>query len=463
MPSPDPGVGTRLRWLAAKEWRELLASRAMLVFALCIGPLVGHAFTTAVSLYAEASGAGGGPAALAQGLSPLDGIVVPTFGAYAIAAMLLFPFVGIRAVAAEKENGALSLLVQSRPSLGTMIAVKFVVLLVAWILAWVPGAAALAMWRASGGHLHAPEVTTVLAGHALRGALVIALAFAAAAVTDGAASAAVLTLAFTLGTWALDFIGQVRGGVAMSLSRFTPDSVIRVFEHGELRLDLVLATAALTLVLLALTVAWLRPARSLAWRLGTSGALIAAAALGCVSAVRARASWDASEDRRSSFAVADEMMLGKIREPLSVIAHLAPDDPRLADLERGVLRKLRRTLPSVHVEYAARGATGLFEGSAQHYGEVWYRLGRREAMTRSTTVPIVLETIYGLAGLTPPTASEGDAYPGYPHVARIRLAGFVLYGVWPVAVLLVWFTFRRHPKLKGKRKRPETADLSDRS
>ena len=454
---------TRLRWLAAKEWRELLASRATLVFALCVGPLVGHAFATAVSLYGEASGAGGGPAALSQGLSPLDGIVVPTFGAYAIAAMLLFPFVAIRAVAAEKESGALSLLVQSRASLGAMIAVKFVVLLAAWVLAWLPGAVALALWRANGGHLYAPEVATVLAGHALRGAIVIALAFAAAALTDGAASAAVLTLAATLGTWALDFISQVRGGLAMSLARFTPDSVIRVFEHGELRLDLALATAALTLVLLALTVAWLRPARSLSWRLGTSGVLIAAAALGCVSAVRARPSWDLSEDRRSSFAVADEVTLGKIREPLHVTAHLAPDDPRLADLERGVLRKLRRTLPYVSIDYAARGATGLFEGSTEHYGEVWYRIGEKQAMTRSTTVPIVLETIYGLAGLTPPTASESNAYPGYPHVAHIRLTGTLFYLFWPVAVLGAWLTYRRQPKPRVKRKPPETTDLADRS
>lgn len=471
MPSPEARPATRLRWLAAKEWRELVASRATLVVALCVGPLVGHAFATAVSLYGEASGAGGGPAALSQGLSPLDGIVVPTFGAYAIAAMLLFPFVGIRAIAAEKETGALSLLVQSRADLGTIIAVKFVVLLAAWILAWIPGLVALAMWRASGGHLYAPEVATVLAGHALRGTLVIALAFAAAAVTDGAASAAVLTLAVTLGTWALDFIGQVRGGIAMSLARFTPDSVIRVFEHGELRLDLVLATAALTLVLLALTVVWLRPARSLPWRLGASALLVASAALGVASAVYTRASWDASEDRRSSFAVADERMLGTIREPLYVTAHLAPDDPRLADLERGVLRKLRRTLPSVHIDYAARSATGLFEGPAEHYGEVWYRLGPREAMTRSTTVPIVLETIYGLAGLTPPTPFQGNAYPGYPHVAHIRLVGFLFYGLWPAAVFLTWFTHRRHPKLlgkqtsktSGKRKRLETTDLADRS
>ena len=127
---------------------------------------------------------------------------------------------------------------------------------------------ALAMWRASGGHLYGPEVWTVLAGHALRGALVIALGLAAAAITDGAASAAVLTLAVTLGTWALDFIGQVRGGVAMSSRDSRPTRRFACSSIGELRLDLVLATTALIAVLLALAVVWLRPARSARSRLG---------------------------------------------------------------------------------------------------------------------------------------------------------------------------------------------------
>jgi hypothetical protein len=447
--SPDAaGATTRLRWLAAKEWRELAASRATLVFALCIGPLVGHSFATAVNLYGEASGGGGGPAALAQGLSPLDGIVVPTFGAYAVAAMLLFPFVAIRAVAAEKESGALALLVQSRAGLGAMVVIKFLVLLLAWIVACVPGAVALAMWAASGGHLYAPEVSTVILGHVLRGALVIALALAASALTDGAASAAVLTLAVTLGTWALDFIAQVRGGTAASLARFTPDSVIRVFEHGELRLDVVLVTVALVAVLLAFSVTWLRPARATSRRIGVTAVLLAAAALGCVSAGRAHASRDTSEDRRSSFSAADEKALRQITAPLFVTAHLAPEDPRLADLEREVLRKLRRTLPSVRVEYAARGTTGLFEGPAAKYGEVWYRLDGREAMTRSTTVPIVLETIYGLAGLQPPTADPADTYPGYPHVAHIRLVAPLFYVLWPLAVLVAWWA-PRTTRLRG--------------
>jgi hypothetical protein len=60
--------------LLGKEWRELLASRAYWLLLLVTGPLVGQGFISAVNLYAEASGLGGAPAALPQGLTPLDGI-----------------------------------------------------------------------------------------------------------------------------------------------------------------------------------------------------------------------------------------------------------------------------------------------------------------------------------------------------------------------------------------------------
>ena len=90
MPSRKPS--RRLGWLVVKEFRELTASRAFWLLLMMIGPLVGQGFITAVNVYAEASGIGGGPSALAQGLSPLDGILVPTFGAYDLAVTLLFPF-----------------------------------------------------------------------------------------------------------------------------------------------------------------------------------------------------------------------------------------------------------------------------------------------------------------------------------------------------------------------------------
>src|SRR5678815_6078154 len=122
----------------------------MLIF---VGLLVGQGFTTAVRLYSEMSGGGDGPAALPQGLTPLDGILVPTWGAYDLAATLLFPFVAIRLIAAEKESGGLKLLLQLPGSLACKLTAKGLALIVGWLIAWIPGLVAIILWKTYGGHL----------------------------------------------------------------------------------------------------------------------------------------------------------------------------------------------------------------------------------------------------------------------------------------------------------------------
>src|SRR5262247_1224977 len=159
---------SRLPFLFGKEWRELTASRAYWLLLMAVGPLVGHGFINAVNLYAEASGVGGRPAALPQGLTPLDGMLAPTFGAYDLAVTLLFPFVAIRLIAAEKESGALKLALQLPFSAGEMVAAKLLALVAGWMVAWAPGLIALAMWKAYGGRLYAPETLNLLLGHWLR-------------------------------------------------------------------------------------------------------------------------------------------------------------------------------------------------------------------------------------------------------------------------------------------------------
>ena len=417
-----------------------------------LGPLVGHAFITAVDSYAEASGAGGGPAALSQGLSPLDGIIVPTFGAYAIAVTLLFPFVAIRLVSSEKQSGALKLLLQSPVSLGTILFVKLLLLVVGWVVAWIPGIIALVLWYVYGGHLAAPELAGVLLGHLLRATLVCSLAFAAASFTDNAATAAVVTLAVTLGTWALDFIAQVRGGIAQTLDAYTPESALRTFETGEIRVAIVLVTIALSVALLVLAFIWLHPGRRRRARILATTAVVVVTGFLVWGAAQPRLSWDVSEDRRNSFSPADERALSSIRAPLHVTVYLAPEDPRLADLQRGVLRKLRRTLPRVDVSYEARGSSGLFARPGERYGEVWYAIGPRKEMTRSTTEPIVLETVYTVAGITPPTNPPESAYSGYPLVARPVWAPLIYYLLWPFVVLGIWLVTRRAPRLPAPKK-----------
>ncbi|MDB4873634.1 MAG: hypothetical protein JWM41_80 [Gemmatimonadetes bacterium] len=434
---------TTWRWLLEKEMRELASSRAYWLLLVVVGALVGHAFITSVNLYAEASGIGGGPSALAQGLSPLEGIVVPTLGAYDIAATLLFPFVVIRLIALEKQTGELALTLQGPAPFGATIAAKAIALFFAWIIAGLAGAGAMIRWHELGGHLYAPEVFTVVLGHLLRGVLTIGVSAAAASLAASAASAAIIALTVTLGTWALDYVAAARGGVLSAIAEYTPSAALRVFEHGELRVATVLIMLTLGIGGLAIAAVWLDEGQRTGVRVARLAGVVVTVGVMCALFGRMRATRDVSEDRRNSFPRADELALRDIRQPLRVTVYLAAEDPRLTDLERGVLAKLRRTMRSVSVSYAANSRSGLFERPNDHYGEVWYDLGGKREMTRSTTEPIVLETIYRLAGRPAPAAADESPYPGYPLAAHVTLAPWVFFVFWPAIVLAAWWWARR--------------------
>ncbi|MGE0126465.1 MAG: ABC transporter permease subunit [Blastocatellales bacterium] len=428
----------RLSLLFAKEWRELTASRAYWLLLLAVGPLVGHGFINAVDLYAEASGIGGGPSALPQGLTPLDGMLAPAFGAYDLAVTLLFPFVAIRLIAAEKESGALKLALQFPASAGEMVAAKALALAAGWMIAWLPGLIAVVMWRSYGGHLYAPETLNLMLGHWLRMLLGGGVAMAAAALAESAASAAIVTLGFTLGSWALDFIAAGRGGWLAAIAAYTPAAALRTFEQGLLRLSTAVVMLALALAGFAIAAVWLHTGRKLGARLIRVAAMLVGVAIIIWLGSLSRASWDVSENRRNSFSRADEAALRQIHDPLRVTINLAAEDPRLMDYERGILNKLRRILPHLEVVYAAQSRTGLFEGQEESYGEIWYELGGRKVMNRSTTGPIVIEQLYQLAGIAAPAESNDPVFPGYPLAAHPKGARLVFYALWPLAVILIW-------------------------
>jgi hypothetical protein len=431
------------------EGRELLASRAWWLLLAMTGPLVGQAFITAVQSYAEVSGAGGGPAALAQGLSPLDGLVVPTLGAYDLATTFLFPFVAIRLIAAERESGAGKLLAQAPTRMASRLAVKAGVLLLGWLLAWIPALLALLLWRGYGGHLYLAETANVVLGHCLHALLTAGVAVAAASVCRSSASAAIVTLGFTVGTWALDFVAAGRGGLLARLAPFTPAAALRTFEHGELRLAVVAVLLLASLAGFAFAALWLDPYRTLRGRAVRSIALIALAVLAAFLAASWRSGWDLAEDRRSSFPRADEAALRKIEKPVRVTVYLSPEDPRLTDLETNVLAKLRRVLPDFDVAYASQSRTGLFEDADSHYGEIWYQVGTKREQLRSTIEPIVLEKIYALAGVPPPRPASDPPYPGYPLAAAPRGAAPLFYIVWPAVGVLAYFIVRRRSSCRN--------------
>ena len=429
--------------LLAKELREITSGRALWTMLLLLCPLVGYSFFQAVSLYGEASTAALQSPVLANSLSPLDGILVPTLGSFYVAVTLLFPFVAIRALGQEKETGALRLLVQLpyRPS--TLVSTKLAAVFGAWSLASIPALSALILWRILGGHVSAVETANLLFGHLVYGLLVGALALFSASIADSAPTAAIIALAVTIGSWVLDFTVAGNPGPLSWIAQLSLTQTLRPFEQGLLSGGLVLGAACVIVGLIALTTVWLPPGvpplvklrRSLPW------VLIIALMLG--AAAQVRLTFDVTEDRRSSFPAADQKLLATLRLPLLVTVHLAPEDPRYADLQRNVLAKLERAMPNVSATLAGR-RQGFSGGSSdESYGEVEYVYGNRSDISRSTSPREILPLLYALAGVSLPEPTPGSEYSGYPLVASADAALFWFFGGLPLLIVLCWWWIRR--------------------
>jgi ABC-2 type transport system permease protein len=435
-----------LRPLLVKELWEVLSGRALWTMLLLMCPLIGYSFFQAVSLYGEASAAGLQSPVLANSLSPLDGVLVPTLGAFYVAVTLLFPFVAIRVLGQERESGALRLLVQLPYRSTTLIAIKLAAVFAAWMLSSVPAFSALAIWRMLGGHLSAPETLNLLFGHLLYGLLVGAIALFAASVSESAATAAIVTLAFTIGSWVLDFTVAGRPGLLAWTARLSLTQVLRTFEQGLLSPGLIAGIGTATCGFGALATVWLPPGIDVRNKLRRSIACVFAVAIGFGLAAQIRLTFDVTEDRRNSFPAADQRLLASLAQPSVVTVHLAPEDPRYADLQRNVLAKLERAMPDVSI-HLADGQQSLATNAADdRYGEVEYTYGGRSDTSRSTSPREILPMLYGLAGVRPPAPVPGSDYPGYPLIAGGQVALLWFFSGLPLCIALAWWWSRRLPK-----------------
>ena len=419
-----------------------MSSRSWWVMLAVIGPLVGVSFINAVQSYAEASGKGGSAAGLSDALFPLDGVVAPTFSALEIAASFLLPFVAIRAIAGDRVGGALKLELQQGMTPLSMVGAKALVLGAGWLLTLLPVVLAGVLWLSYGGNLYAPEIASLTLGHLINAGIVIALAAAAASLSEHPSTAAILVLACTVGTWILSFVATFSGGVWEQIASYTPAEMLQAFRRGLVRLDVLLAASIFITAALVIAAVWMRLGMPVRRRFAESvGVLCIAAVLGVATSF-VNPSWDISENERNSFDEADEALLEGIAAPLKITAYLAPEDPRRFDLERQVFAKLRRTMSKASIEYISGSSTGLFEQAKEHYGELWYDLGGKRTVGRSTTQDGVLDAIYELAGLKPPP--EGEAgHRGHPLAAQPVGAVPLFYVVWPLAVVGFGFFLQR--------------------
>ena len=433
------------RILFAKELRELLVSRALWAMVLLSAPLVGFSFIQAVRTYSDSSASALKLPQLAANQNPLDGIVIPVFSAVYLMNTFLFPFVAIRAIGNDKQTGALKLALQLPVGVYRLVAVKLAALMVGWSLALIPTVSALMIWSMLlGGHLDTPELMSVLLGHTLYALVIAGVAFLAATLTESAATAAIVALAFTLAAWILEFAGQVGTGLVRAVSSFSLTPALRGLEQGLVGSPTAIALAVLALGFLALTVVWLPPGVTRREKLLRSGAVAGVAFQALLLAVQLPIYADVTEDHRNSFNPADVRALSRMTRELKIDVNLATNDSRFADLQRNVLAKLQRTAPHVSITYSETSTSGLLGGT--NYGLVTYTYAGKQATSRATTAREVLPLIEALDGLTV-TPDPVSAYPGYPLTTSGEGATIWFYGVLPLLGLGGWWYFQQPPSL----------------
>ncbi|HEY1293826.1 MAG TPA: heme-binding domain-containing protein [Chloroflexota bacterium] len=441
----------RLTWLLfVKEVRELLVSRALWAMVLISAPLVGFTFIQAVRLYSQNSASALKLPQLAVNQNPLDGIVIPVFGAVYLMNTFLFPFVAIRAIGNEKQSGALKLALQLPVGIYRVVGVKLAALFVGWSIALLPTISALLIWsQLLGGHLYGPELVSVFLGHFLYALVIAGVAFLAAALTESSATAAIVALAFTLASWILEFAGNVGTGLVRAVSAFSLSPALRGLEQGLIGSPTAVALGVLAFGFLALTVVWLPPGVTRREKLLRTGAVVGVAFQALLLAIQLPIYTDVTENRRNSFNTADVRALSHMPKELKIDVNLATNDSRFLDLQRNVLTKLQRTAPHVTINYAETSTSSLLGGtSGANYGTVTYTYGGKQGTSRATSAREVLPLIEALDGQTV-VPDPLPPYAGFPLVTSAEGASVWFYAILPLLAVAGWWYFQQPPEVPG--------------
>lgn len=219
--------------------------------------------------------------------------VAATFAAYTLPLFFVYPLAAILLLTRERQRGTLS---PALPNLSRQVAGMFGELLAVWMATWIVGLAALALWRWNGGALDASALLTVLLGNVLRAALVVSVAMVAAAATSSATRGAALTFLVTFTIWWLDYMGRTQGGLVQILAERGPEGMLRAFDRGEVRANVIGVMLVTVASHLALTVVWLLPSLDRGDRWAATLTIILLSAVLSASAGALPGTWHASAE-----------------------------------------------------------------------------------------------------------------------------------------------------------------------
>src|SRR5262249_5441159 len=170
-------------------------------------------------------------------------------------------------------------------------------------------------------HSYVPEILVVVLGHLLNAGLTIGFAAAAASITEHPSTAAIVTFAFTVGTWVINFIAAVHGGIWERIASYTSSAMVAEFQRGLVQTKVILIALLFILAGLTIGAVWMRLGVPIHRRVLESLLIGACATVAVVACTFVRANWDLSESRQNSFPPQSEAILRKIPAPLRIEAH----------------------------------------------------------------------------------------------------------------------------------------------
>jgi ABC-type transport system involved in multi-copper enzyme maturation permease subunit len=414
-----------------QEIRNLLLSPALWSMLIIISLLVGYSFIQAVELFSKASRTAATFPELASGMTTLDGIFVPTFGAYYLTQTLLLPFIAIRLIGLDKKNGALKLLLQLPLSPLSLCSLKICAMFIVWLASLLPAFLTFLIWHNLGGHIHWPEIILLLIGHGLYALTVITIGMFAATVSDALPTAAIFCLAITLGSWVLEFASAGQTGFVALLGNLSMTGMLRQFENGLLSTTYAASFVSIAGLFFLLTAIWLHPGRQPAAKIVKSSICLLVLFFTVYGAILVPGYFDVTENHKHSLNPSDTRALQQLSKPLTITIHLDPQDSRLLDLEQDLLGKLRRTVPQLTVKYFQTGSTGVFSNGSDDYGLIEYSCNGRHEQSYSNSQEEILPIIYNLAGIHV-TPDAVPAFHGHPLVADAAGSRYWFYIILPL-------------------------------
>lgn len=411
--------------------------------------LIGFSFIQGAALFTEASRSAADAPGLLAGINPFDGVFVPTFGAFYLVQTLLLPFVVVGIFANEKESGAERLNHLAPWSLCEDLTSRFFTFLATWLGVFLLPLSTLLVWNLNSGHLYFCEMFNLILGHALYGFIIFGISFFATSVSASSATSAIIVLAFTLGSWILDFMAPAQTGWLLELSTLSLTAQIRSFESGLLDVGILLKMLALFATFLGIGVIANAPTKRVKSKFLESIFIGFVCILFFVFIPGQKFSYDLTEDRRHSFDSASETALKSLKDPLVLHIALSPDDSRFKDFNRSVLRPLVRAVPLLTYEFDAKGVAmnALAPNGTDSYGIVTYTYRSKSDQSRSTSPEEVLSIIFKLANIQVSEASEVP-YRGYPLELSPIAPKLIYYVFFPLLFLMLFGFFQRKKLLE---------------